>query len=76
MFLLIVPCVCSTPDVSRVSKLSQTGKEDKELNKKAKNPEVGKLTEADKASTGRVGCDFDVLPHQSNELIIIQPATV
>ncbi|KAM9392165.1 multidrug resistance-associated protein 1 isoform 2-T2 [Pholidichthys leucotaenia] len=29
-------------------------KEDKELNTKTKNPEVGKLTEADKASTGQV----------------------
>ncbi|XP_042247990.1 multidrug resistance-associated protein 1 isoform X1 [Thunnus maccoyii] len=36
------------------SKLSQTGKDGEVLNKKAKNPEVGKLTEADKASTGRV----------------------
>nr|XP_019958522.1 PREDICTED: multidrug resistance-associated protein 1-like isoform X1 [Paralichthys olivaceus] len=37
--------------MSDVSKLSQRGKE---LSKKAKNPEVGKLTEADKASKGRV----------------------
>ncbi|XP_022625961.1 multidrug resistance-associated protein 1-like, partial [Seriola dumerili] len=37
-----------------VSKLSQTNKEGQDLNKKAKNPEVGKLTEADKASIGRV----------------------
>ncbi|KAM9346446.1 multidrug resistance-associated protein 1 [Symphorus nematophorus] len=42
------------PGVGSVSKLSQTGKEDKVQSKKAKNPEVGKLTEADKASTGRV----------------------
>uniref|UniRef100_A0A8D3D247 Multidrug resistance-associated protein 1 n=1 Tax=Scophthalmus maximus TaxID=52904 RepID=A0A8D3D247_SCOMX len=38
-------------DVTSVSKQSQG---DKEVSKKAKNPEVGKLTEADKASTGRV----------------------
>ncbi|XP_040919381.1 multidrug resistance-associated protein 1 [Toxotes jaculatrix] len=43
-----------TQGVSNVSKLSPAGKEDKELSKKAKNPEVGKLTEADKASTGQV----------------------
>uniref|UniRef100_A0A671YCI8 Multidrug resistance-associated protein 1 n=1 Tax=Sparus aurata TaxID=8175 RepID=A0A671YCI8_SPAAU len=42
------------PNVSSVSKLSQTGKENMVLNKRAKNPEVGKLTEADKASTGKV----------------------
>ncbi|XP_049426792.1 multidrug resistance-associated protein 1 isoform X3 [Epinephelus fuscoguttatus] len=46
--------VGSSPDASNVSKLSQTGKEDKVLSKNAKDPEVGKLTEADKASTGRV----------------------
>lgn len=45
----------SIPAINSVSKLSQTGKEDKELSKKAKNPGVGKLTEADKASTGQVG---------------------
>ncbi|KAL6103555.1 abcc1 [Pungitius sinensis] len=50
---------CSTtalagPEVGSVSKLGQTGEEDKVLGKKAKQPEVGKLTEADKASTGRV----------------------
>uniref|UniRef100_A0A3B4V2W9 Multidrug resistance-associated protein 1 n=1 Tax=Seriola dumerili TaxID=41447 RepID=A0A3B4V2W9_SERDU len=44
----------SSPVVSSVSKLSQTNKEGQDLNKKAKNPEVGKLTEADKASIGRV----------------------
>ncbi|XP_041812547.1 multidrug resistance-associated protein 1 isoform X2 [Chelmon rostratus] len=43
-----------TPGVSSVSKLSQMGKGEKVLSKKAKNPVVGKLTEADKASTGRV----------------------
>ncbi|AWP18241.1 putative multidrug resistance-associated protein 1-like [Scophthalmus maximus] len=43
--------VGSSPDVTSVSKQSQG---DKEVSKKAKNPEVGKLTEADKASTGRV----------------------
>ncbi|KAM9843269.1 multidrug resistance-associated protein 1 [Aulostomus maculatus] len=36
------------------SKLSQTSKEEEALSKKAKSAEVGKLTEADKASTGRV----------------------
>lgn len=41
-----------------MSKLSQMGKEGEVLNKKAKNAEVGKLTEADKASTGRVGGDL------------------
>ncbi|XP_051242789.1 multidrug resistance-associated protein 1 isoform X4 [Dicentrarchus labrax] len=46
--------VGSSPGVSTVSKLSQMGKEDKVPSKKAKNPEVGKLTEADKASTGQV----------------------
>ncbi|XP_070703342.1 multidrug resistance-associated protein 1 [Pempheris klunzingeri] len=39
---------------SSVSKLSQTGKDGNVVTKKAKNPEVGKLTDADKASTGRV----------------------
>lgn len=55
MFLCILPLVSSVPAINSVSKLSQTGKEDKELSKKAKNPGVGKLTEADKASTGQVG---------------------
>lgn len=41
--------------VIRVSKLSLASKEDRQLNKKAKNSEVGKLTEADNARTGRVG---------------------
>uniref|UniRef100_G3N5J3 Multidrug resistance-associated protein 1 n=1 Tax=Gasterosteus aculeatus aculeatus TaxID=481459 RepID=G3N5J3_GASAC len=40
--------------VSRVSKPGQTGEEDKVPGKKAKQAEGGKLTEADKASTGRV----------------------
>lgn len=48
----------SSPGSRSVSKLSLTVKDDKELSKKAKNPEVGKLTEADKASTGRV-CAVD-----------------
>ncbi|XP_039980041.1 multidrug resistance-associated protein 1 isoform X3 [Xiphias gladius] len=43
-----------TQGVSSVSKLSQVGKEGMELSKKAKNPDVGKLTEADKASMGQV----------------------
>ncbi|XP_031726932.1 multidrug resistance-associated protein 1 [Anarrhichthys ocellatus] len=43
-----------SPGVSSVTKLCQTGEQDKVLGKKAKQPEVGKLTEADKASTGRV----------------------
>ncbi|XP_028267253.1 multidrug resistance-associated protein 1 isoform X2 [Parambassis ranga] len=42
------------PGSHSVSKVSLTVKDNKELSKKAKNPEVGKLTEADKASTGRV----------------------
>lgn len=46
MFLCnVVRC---SPSVSSVSKLGEEGK-------KAGNPEVGKLTEADKASTGQVG---------------------
>uniref|UniRef100_A0A8C4ECR4 Multidrug resistance-associated protein 1 n=1 Tax=Dicentrarchus labrax TaxID=13489 RepID=A0A8C4ECR4_DICLA len=53
-FHCIVSCGSSSPGVSTVSKLSQMGKEDKVPSKKAKNPEVGKLTEADKASTGQV----------------------
>ncbi|XP_026203748.1 multidrug resistance-associated protein 1 isoform X1 [Anabas testudineus] len=44
----------SSSAINSVSKLSQTGKEDKDLSQKAKNPGVGKLTEADKASTGQV----------------------
>uniref|UniRef100_A0AAQ4S871 Multidrug resistance-associated protein 1 n=1 Tax=Gasterosteus aculeatus aculeatus TaxID=481459 RepID=A0AAQ4S871_GASAC len=40
--------------LSRVSKPGQTGEEDKVPGKKAKQAEGGKLTEADKASTGRV----------------------
>ncbi|XP_053193733.1 multidrug resistance-associated protein 1 [Scomber japonicus] len=40
--------------VGSASKLPQTGKEAEALNKKAKNAEMGKLTEADKARTGRV----------------------
>ncbi|XP_056257731.1 multidrug resistance-associated protein 1 [Seriola aureovittata] len=46
--------LAGSPVVSSVSKLSQTSKEGQDPNKKAKNPEVGKLTEADKASIGRV----------------------
>lgn len=55
LFLCIFPHVSSIPAINSVSKLSQTSKEDKELSKKTKNPGVGKLTEADKASTGKVG---------------------
>lgn len=54
MFLCIVPCVSSSLGDSSVSKLSETDKESKVLSKKAKNPELGKLTDADKAGTGRV----------------------
>uniref|UniRef100_A0A8C9ZRY3 Multidrug resistance-associated protein 1 n=1 Tax=Sander lucioperca TaxID=283035 RepID=A0A8C9ZRY3_SANLU len=43
-----------SPGVSSVSKLPQTAEENKVLSKKAKDPEVGKLMEADKASTGQV----------------------
>ncbi|XP_054614670.1 multidrug resistance-associated protein 1 [Dunckerocampus dactyliophorus] len=39
---------------SSTSKLSQPGKEKDDLDKKEKKADVGKLTEADKASTGRV----------------------
>ena len=54
----IVPCVSKTTGVSNVSKLSQVGKGGEELSKTVKKPEVGKLTEADKASMGQVGRDF------------------
>ncbi|XP_045932397.1 multidrug resistance-associated protein 1 isoform X2 [Micropterus dolomieu] len=46
--------VVGSPGVSSVSQPSQTSKEDNILSKKTKNPDVGKLTEADKASTGQV----------------------
>ncbi|XP_070778984.1 multidrug resistance-associated protein 1 isoform X2 [Enoplosus armatus] len=49
----VTALVGSSPGVS-MSKLSQTSKEGKMLSKKTKNRDVGKLTEADKASTGRV----------------------
>lgn len=41
-----------------MSKPGQTGEEDKVPGKKAKQAEGGKLTEADKASTGRVGGSY------------------
>ncbi|XP_030581396.1 multidrug resistance-associated protein 1 [Archocentrus centrarchus] len=47
-----VTALAGSPGVSSVSK--QSDKADKELSKKAKNREMGKLTEADKASTGQV----------------------
>lgn len=46
-----VPALIGGPTVNRESKKSNDANE---LNTKAKNPEIGKLTEADKASTGRV----------------------
>ncbi|XP_038595558.1 multidrug resistance-associated protein 1 isoform X2 [Micropterus salmoides] len=46
--------VVGSPGDSSVSQPSQTSKEDNILSKKTKNPDVGKLTEADKASTGQV----------------------
>ncbi|XP_061604278.1 multidrug resistance-associated protein 1 isoform X2 [Phyllopteryx taeniolatus] len=46
--------LASSGQSSSTSKLSQSGKEKEELDKKAKNADVGKLTEADKARTGRV----------------------
>ncbi|XP_037545242.1 multidrug resistance-associated protein 1-like [Nematolebias whitei] len=51
-FLTLYHClfVCS----SAGSEMSPKIKDNKDLVKKTKNPEVGKLTEADKASTGRV----------------------
>uniref|UniRef100_A0A7N6C098 Multidrug resistance-associated protein 1 n=1 Tax=Anabas testudineus TaxID=64144 RepID=A0A7N6C098_ANATE len=52
--LIYILTVGSSSAINSVSKLSQTGKEDKDLSQKAKNPGVGKLTEADKASTGQV----------------------
>lgn len=51
IFLLVSFNLC----VIGVSKLSLASKGDRQLNKKAKNSEVGKLTEADNARTGRVG---------------------
>uniref|UniRef100_A0A3Q2VXI3 Multidrug resistance-associated protein 1 n=1 Tax=Haplochromis burtoni TaxID=8153 RepID=A0A3Q2VXI3_HAPBU len=45
-------CLSSSPGVCTASKQSTTA--DEKLSKKPKNPEVGKLTEADKASTGQV----------------------
>lgn len=53
--MLLCNVVRCSPGASSVSKLSQRGEETKLLGKKAGNPEVGKLTEADKASTGQVG---------------------
>ncbi|XP_042361797.1 multidrug resistance-associated protein 1 isoform X2 [Plectropomus leopardus] len=47
----IAPAPAGSPGDSIVS---EKGEEDKVLSKKTKPPEVGKLTEADKASTGRV----------------------
>ncbi|XP_006807938.1 multidrug resistance-associated protein 1 [Neolamprologus brichardi] len=47
-----VPTLAASPGVCTASK--QSTKADEELSKKPKNPEVGKLTEADKASTGQV----------------------
>ncbi|KAM4717797.1 multidrug resistance-associated protein 1 [Anableps anableps] len=49
-----VPALISGPAVNSESKKSPQCNDAKELNKKAKNPETAKLTEADKASTGRV----------------------
>ncbi|KAJ4932488.1 hypothetical protein JOQ06_010909, partial [Pogonophryne albipinna] len=48
----IVTALLGSQSVDSVSKLSQTGNQ--ELSKEAKHPELGKLTEADKASTGQV----------------------
>uniref|UniRef100_A0A8C3AL27 Multidrug resistance-associated protein 1 n=1 Tax=Cyclopterus lumpus TaxID=8103 RepID=A0A8C3AL27_CYCLU len=53
-FLFTATCVSSSPVGSSVSKLCQKNEEDKVLGEKAKQPEVGKLTEPDKASTGLV----------------------
>ncbi len=55
VYFCIVPFVICSPVGNSMSKLSQTDKQGKVLSTKAKNPEVGKLTEADKANTGRVG---------------------
>ncbi|XP_047426931.1 multidrug resistance-associated protein 1 [Mugil cephalus] len=49
-----VTALAGSPVNSSTSKSSLTIKDEKEPDKKAKNPEVGKLTEADKASTGQV----------------------
>uniref|UniRef100_A0A3Q1GA62 Multidrug resistance-associated protein 1 n=1 Tax=Acanthochromis polyacanthus TaxID=80966 RepID=A0A3Q1GA62_9TELE len=43
-----------SPGANSASKVSLMEKEEKQLNQKTKDPKVGKLTEADKASTGRV----------------------
>lgn len=74
MFLCIASCVSSSPGDSSVSKLSQTGKEGEVLSNKAKHPESGKLTEADKASTGRVG--RGIRAKTSSRYIYIQYVTV
>lgn len=47
-----VPALVGSPTLSTSS--NHTEKENQPLNKKPKNPEGGKLTEADKASTGQV----------------------
>uniref|UniRef100_A0AAX7SZW9 Multidrug resistance-associated protein 1 n=1 Tax=Astatotilapia calliptera TaxID=8154 RepID=A0AAX7SZW9_ASTCA len=48
----VAPCSVWSSSVCTASKQSTTA--DEKLSKKPKNPEVGKLTEADKASTGQV----------------------
>ncbi|XP_029015058.1 multidrug resistance-associated protein 1 [Betta splendens] len=43
-----------TDNISGINSVTKKSQVDKEQNKKAKDPNVGKLTEADKASTGKV----------------------
>uniref|UniRef100_A0A3P8S8P2 Multidrug resistance-associated protein 1 n=1 Tax=Amphiprion percula TaxID=161767 RepID=A0A3P8S8P2_AMPPE len=49
-----VMALVGSPGANSTSKVSLMEKEEKQLNQKTKDPKVGKLTEADKASTGRV----------------------
>uniref|UniRef100_A0AAQ5XKA5 Multidrug resistance-associated protein 1 n=1 Tax=Amphiprion ocellaris TaxID=80972 RepID=A0AAQ5XKA5_AMPOC len=51
---IMYDCFCSSPGANSTSKVSLMEKEEKQLNQKTKDLKVGKLTEADKASTGRV----------------------
>ena len=51
-----VLCSLSSQNTSTITKTTHKAKGEEVLGKKAKNAEVGKLTEADKANTGRVSC--------------------
>lgn len=49
-----VTTLVGSPGANSTSKVSLMEKEEKQLDQKTKDPKVGKLTEADKASTGKV----------------------